>query len=53
MNLAQMVTREETWVHHWDPETKTEYKQWVHEGSPGKLITTVFWDRLKNIGHLR
>jgi hypothetical protein len=22
--LAQIVTGDETWVHHWDPETKSE-----------------------------
>lgn len=53
--LAQIVTGDETWVHHWDPETKTESMQWVHKGSPppkkartqpsaGKLMATIFWD---------
>lgn len=53
--LTRIVTGDETWVHHWDPETKSESKQWVHKGSPppkkartqpsaGKLMATIFWD---------
>jgi hypothetical protein len=49
------VTGDETWVHHYDPETKQESMQWTHQGSPppkkfkvqksaGKIMATVFWD---------
>lgn len=54
--FSKIVTGDETWVHHWDPETKLESMQWVHKGSPppkkartqssaGKLMATVFWDQ--------
>lgn len=53
--LSRIVTGDETWVHHWDPETKQESMQWKHRGSPpprkfrtqasaGKVMATVFWD---------
>lgn len=53
--IHQIVTGDETWVHHWDPETKQESMQWKHKTSPppkkfrtqpsaGKLMATVFWD---------
>ena len=46
---------DETWVHHYDPETKIQSMQWKHEGSPspkrfkvlpsaGKVLLSVFWD---------
>ena len=46
---------DETWVHHFDPETKEQSKQWKHPGSPpplkcrkiasaGKVMASVFWD---------
>ena len=52
---ARLVTGDETWIHHWDPETKQESMQWKHPGSPppkkfktqpsaGKVMATVFWD---------
>ena len=31
---ARLVTGDETWIHHWDPETKQESMQWKHPGSP-------------------
>jgi len=51
----RIVTGDETWVHHWDPETKMESMQWKHKGSPtpkkfrtqpsaGKIMATIFWD---------
>ena len=53
--LCRLVTGDETWVHHWDPETKFESMQWKHKDSPppkkfrtqpsaGKVMATVFWD---------
>lgn len=53
--LARVVTQDETWVHHFDPETKEQSKQWKHKSSPpprkfklsssaGKVMASVFWD---------
>ena len=30
----RLVTGDETWIHHWDPETKQESMQWKHIDSP-------------------
>ena len=46
---------DETWIHHYDPETKIQSMQWKHKGSPttkkfkvfpsaGKVLLPVFWD---------
>ena len=53
--LARFVTVDETWVHHFTPETKRQSMQWKHTDSPppkkakvtlsaGKVMATVFWD---------
>lgn len=53
--LDRIVTGDETWVHHYDPESKEESKQWVEQGSrapvkfkvtpsAGKIMATIFWD---------
>ena len=53
--LQQTVTGDETWVHHYEPESKQQSMQWKHPSSPvakkfktqpsaGKLMLTVFWD---------
>jgi [histone H3]-lysine36 N-dimethyltransferase SETMAR len=53
--LDRYVTMDESWVHHYDPETKIQSKQWKHTGSPpprkfkvvpsaGKIMLSVFWD---------
>lgn len=55
MFLQRLVTGDETWLRHWDPETKQESKQWKHATSPppkkfrsqptaGKIMGTIFWD---------
>ncbi|XP_071094896.1 histone-lysine N-methyltransferase SETMAR-like [Haliotis cracherodii] len=52
---AHIVTQDETWVHHFDPETKSQSMQWKHVTSPtpkkfksisssGKVMTSIFWD---------
>ena len=52
---TRLVTRDETWLHHWDPDTKKEFMQWKRPGSPppkkfrtqpsaSKVMATVFWD---------
>jgi len=54
--LDSLVTGDETWAHHYTPETKEQSKQWRHTTSPkpkkfkttlsaGKVMATVFWDR--------
>jgi len=51
--VRKIVTGDETWVHHWDPESKVESMQWRHASSPpprkfttlpsaGKLMATIF-----------
>lgn len=53
--MDRIVTGDETWVHHYDPESKQESMQWHKKGtdppkkfkvtpSAGKLMATVFWD---------
>lgn len=53
--LGRFVTVDETWVHHFDPESKRQSMQWKHASSPapkkfrvqasaGKVMATVFWD---------
>ena len=53
--LLRLVTVDETWVHYYEPENKTQSRQWVGPGSPrpktfktqpsaGKVMATVFWD---------
>lgn len=52
----RLVTGDETWVYHKDPESKMESMQWKHRTSPtpkkfrveksaGKVMATVFWDK--------
>ena len=51
--VRQIDTGDETWVYHWDPESKVESMQWRHASSPspgkfrmlpsaGKLMATIF-----------
>lgn len=51
----RLITVDETWVHHYTPETKMQSKQWTARGEPapkkaktvfsaGKVMATVFWD---------
>ena len=53
--FSRIITGDETWVHHHDPETKQESMQWKQKGSPTptkfcvqqsarKIMATVFWD---------
>ena len=53
--LRRYITVDETWIHHYTPETKEESKQWVFEGdraqktvktvkSAGKVMATVSWN---------
>ena len=53
--LQQIVTGDETWIHHYEPKSKQQNMQWKNPSSPapkkfkmqpsaGKLMLTVFWD---------
>ena len=53
--LRRIVTGDETWVHHYDPESKQESMQWRKKGekppvkfkvtpSAGKIMAIIFWD---------
>ena len=52
----RLVTQDETWVHHYHPETKVQSMQWKHfdlpppkkagvQPSAGKVMLTIFWDQ--------
>src|SRR6266511_820852 len=54
---GQIVTGDETYIHHYDPTTKRESMQWLPHGSARpekairklsakKVMALVFWDRL-------
>ena len=32
--IGRVVTQDETWVHHFDPESNMQSMQWKHPGSP-------------------
>jgi len=47
---------DETWLYHYDPETKQQAMAWGHRGSPrpkkfqvqksaGKILASIFWDQ--------
>jgi len=53
--LKRIVTGDEMWIHHYDPESKQQSMQWKHASSPrprkfkvqasaGKIMSTIFWD---------
>ena len=53
--IDQVVTQDETWVHHFDPESKKQSMQWKHPSSPPskkfkrvssarKVMASIFWD---------
>ena len=53
--IERVVTRDETWVHDFDPESKMQRKQWMYPGSSrcrtfkrvhsaGKVMTSILWD---------
>ena len=54
--LLRLVTMDETWLYHYDPETKQQSMEWRHSGSPypkkfrvqksaGKFLASIFWDQ--------
>ena len=55
-SLSRLVTMNETWLYHYDPETKQQSMEWRHSGSPrpkkfrvkksaGKFLASIFWDQ--------
>ena len=49
--LSRLVTEDETWEHYYEPENKSQSRQWVEprpkfkmQPSAGKVMATVFWD---------
>ena len=50
--LQRIVTEDETWVHHFEPESKRASMEWRHptskkfksHQSAGKVMLTVFWN---------
>lgn len=53
--VRRFVTMDETWIHHYTPESKQQSKQWTESGgsapkkakslpSAGKIMASVFWD---------
>jgi len=54
--LSRLVTMDETWLYHYDPETKQQWMGWRHSGSArpkkfqvqksaGKVLASIFWDK--------
>jgi len=52
---VNLITMDETWIHHYTPESKQQSKQWTEAGcsapkktrsvpSAGKVMASVFWD---------
>jgi histone-lysine N-methyltransferase SETMAR len=53
--LRRVTTTDDTWIHHYTPESKQQSKQWTEAGcsapkktrsvpSAGKVMASVFWD---------
>jgi hypothetical protein len=53
--VLRFITTDETWIHHYTPESKQQSKQWTEAGcsepkktrpvpSAGKVMASVFWD---------
>jgi len=53
---ARLVTMDETWLYHYDPEKRQQSMEWRHSGSPrpkkfrgqksaGKFLASIFWDQ--------
>jgi len=61
--FMQYVTMDETWIHHYVPESKRQSTEWKAKGesrskrsktqqSAGKVMASVFWDAHGNIRRL-
>ena len=59
--LWSIITGDESWVHHYDPESKMQSMQYRHKNSPApkkfkvasarKVLLTIFWD-MEGIVHI-
>ncbi len=58
--LEKIITCDETWIHHFEPESKRQSMVWKHPDSPSvkkfksrpfanKVLLTVFWDMRRPI----
>ena len=54
--LSRLVTMDDTWLYHYDPETKQQSMEWRHSGSPrpkkirvqksaGKVLASILWNQ--------
>ena len=54
--LSRLVSMDETWLYHYDPETEQQSLEWRRSGSPqpkkfrvpkstGKVLVSIFWDQ--------
>ena len=54
--LSRLVTMDETWLYHYDPQTMQQSVEWRHSGSScpkkfrvqkfaGKVLALIFWDQ--------
>jgi len=54
--LSRLVTTDDTWLYHYDLESKQQSVGWRHSGSPrpkkfrvqksaGKVLASIFWDQ--------
>jgi len=61
--LTRFVTMDETWIHHFDPETKQQSMTWKRPSSPTpkkfkvassaqKVMASVFWDSEEMVNYL-
>ena len=61
--LRSIITGDESWVHHYDPESKMQSMQYRHKNSPApkkfkvialarKVLLTIFWD-MEGIVHIK
>ena len=60
---ARLVTMDDTWLYHYDPETKQQSMEWRHSGSPrpqkflaqksaGKILALIFLEKRRRPLHL-
>jgi hypothetical protein len=53
--VCRFISMDETWIHHYSPESKQQSKEWTEAGcsvpkktrsvpSAGKVMASVFWD---------
>ena len=36
--VSDILTGDNTWIYHYDPETKRQSQKWVEEGAPPKIL---------------